>query len=325
MSEAKLPALEDIERAAKTIAGVAVRTPLVESPVLSKKAGCEVYLKLECFQPIKVFKIRGAYNKLSGSPRRKVVAASSGNHGIAVAYSSHLLGKTCTVVVPENAVKEKVDTILEYGAEVVKYGRVSSERETKARQISRESGALFVHPFEDFDVISGQGTCGLEIVDGLDQFDSVLVPVGGGGLISGISTAIKARMPDAKIFGVEPEGAPKLSAALKAGTVTVVPSPSSIADGLIPSALGPTTFAACSRYVDGALTATEDEIMNATKTMIKEARVIAEPSGATPLAPLLSGSPQRFGKRVVVVVSGGNISLELLGRVLSSDVTPQGR
>lgn len=318
MSESRLPTIGDIEGAAKAIDGVAVRTPLVESPVLSKRAGCEVYLKLECFQPIKVFKIRGAYNKVSRAREKKVVAASSGNHGIAVAYSSRLLGKSCTVVVPETAVKEKVDTILDYGAEVIKFGKLSSERETKAREISRMSDALFVHPFDDFDVISGQGTCGLEIVDALDEFDSVLVPVGGGGLISGISTAVKARRPNVKIFGVEPAGAAKLTAARKAGKVAIVSSPSSVADGLLPSALGAMAFATCSRYVDGALTATEEEIMNATRVMIREARIVAEPSGATPLAPLLSGSYHRFGKRVVVVVSGGNISHDLLARILSS-------
>ena len=315
--KASLPKPKDIERAADRIEGVAVRTPLLESPVLSKRAGREVYLKLECFQPIKVFKIRGAYNKLFRAREKKVVAASSGNHGIAVAYSSHLLGKSCTVVVPENAVKEKVDTILEYGAAVVKYGRLSSEREAKAREISKKSGALFVHPFNDFDVISGQGTCGLEIIEALHEFGSLLVPVGGGGLISGISIAVKAQRPSVKIFGVEPAGAPKLSAALEAGRVTEVQSPTSVADGLLPSALGAMAFAVCSKNVDGALTVTEEEIMNATKVLIKEARIIAEPSGAAALAPLISRTRRDFGERVVVVISGGNISLDLLARVLA--------
>jgi threonine dehydratase len=316
--KASLPKLVDIERAADRIEGVAVRTPLIESPVLSEMTGREVYLKLECFQPIKVFKIRGAFNKLSRAREKKVVAASSGNHGIAVAYGSHLLRKSCTVVVPEGAVKEKVDTILEYGADVVKFGRLSGEREAKAREISKKSGALFVHPFNDFDVISGQGTCGLEAIDSLHEFDSVLVPVGGGGLISGISIAVKAQRPNVKIFGVEPAGAPKLSAALKAGRVTEIRSPASVADGLLPSALGAMAFDACSKNVDGALTVTEDEIMDATKILIKEARIIAEPSGAAALAPLISGKRRDLGERVIVVISGGNISLDLLARLLAS-------
>jgi len=313
-----LPGLREIESAAETIEGVASKTPLIESPALSRMTGHEVYLKLECFQPIKVFKIRGAYNKISGVAQRNVVAASSGNHGIAVAYCSRLLGKECTVVVPETVVKEKLATIIEYGAEVVKAGKFSNEREAKAREIAAGTGAAFIHPFNDPWVIAGQGTCGLEIAQQLSQFDCVLVPVGGGGLISGISTALKALRPEVKVYGVEPSGAPKLTAALKAKRVVSVPSPTSVADGLITSAVGDLTFSICSRNVDGTFTVSEEEILAATRAMVKEARIIAEPSGAAALAPLLSGSSRRLGKRTVVVVSGGNISQELLVRMLAS-------
>jgi len=316
MRNEELPGMKEVEAAAERIAGVASRTPLVESPAFSKKAGREVYLKLECFQPIKVFKIRGAYNKISRVRERSVVAASSGNHGIAVAYSSRLLGKRCTVVVPENAIREKVDAIMEYGAEVVRFGRLSIERETKAREIAKATNSAFAHPYDDYDVIAGQGTCGLEICEQLSDFDSVLVPVGGGGLISGISSTIKAIKPKTKVFGVEPEGAPKLSAALNARKVVNVPSPSSIADGLLPSALGALAYQACSRYVDGAFTVSEEEILKATRAMVMDAKIVAEPSGAASLAPLLSGEVP--GHRVVVVVSGGNISHELLRSILES-------
>ena len=311
-----IPGPGDIERAEKRIAGVASRTPLVESPALSRICGREVFLKLECFQPIKVFKIRGAYNKISQVKERAVVAASSGNHGIAVAYSSRILGKKCTVVVPETVVEEKAEAIAEYGAEVVKAGRFSSEREAKAREIAGATGSAFVHPFNDPDVIAGQGTCGLEISQQLDDFDSVVVPVGGGGLISGISIALKGQNRRPKIFGVEPEGAPKLTGALAAKKVVNVPSPGSIADGLIPSALGDLTYDVCSRYVDGAFTASEEEIFNATRAMVKEARIIAEPSGAAPLVPLLSRR-EGLGQRVVLVVSGGNISRDVLLKILT--------
>ncbi len=317
MTTKVLPDVRDIERAAERIAGVASVTPLVESPALSRASGTEVYLKLECFQPIKVFKIRGAFNKVSQVPESRVVAASSGNHGIAVAYSSRLLGKKATVVVPMHAVQEKVDRIQEYGAEVVRAGALSSEREEKARQLARETGAAFIHPFDDPDVIAGQGTCGLEICDQIEGFDSVLVPVGGGGLISGISIAVKALKPEAKVFGVEPTGAPKLTAALKAKKVVSVPSPSSIADGLLPSALGERTFLACSRNVDGAFTASEDEILDATEALVRDAGVVAEPSGAAALAPVLARQ-DGLGRKVVVVVSGGNISRALLARVLEA-------
>ena len=311
-----LPTPKDIEEASKRIAGVASRTPVVESPSLSRLAGLEVYLKLECFQPIRVFKIRGAYNKISRVREASVVAASSGNHGIAVAYSSRLLGKKCTVVVPETIVREKAEAIRDYGAELVRAGRFSEEREEKARELAAKTDSAFVHPFNDPDVIAGQGTCGLEISEQLSEFDSVLVPVGGGGLISGISIAMKSKRPKAKVFGVEPEGAAKLTGALAAKKVVRVSSPASMADGLIPSALGALTFEACSRYVDGAFTASEDEIFNATRIMARDAKVIAEPSGATPLVPLLSRL-KGFGDRTVVVVSGGNISQDLLRRILS--------
>jgi threonine dehydratase len=318
VTPAALPGVKEIEAAARAIEGVASRTPLVESPGLSRLAGKKVYLKLECFQPIKVFKIRGAYNKISHLNEKTVVAASSGNHGIAVAYSSRILGKKCTVVVPETAVQEKVDTIEDYGADVVKAGTLSEERESKAREIAKRTGAAFVHPFNDPEVIAGQGTCGLEIADQLDDFDSVLVPVGGGGLISGVSIALKSKRPGVRVFGIEPAGAPKLTSALAAKAIVRVPGPASMADGLIPSALGELTFEACSRYVDAAYTASEDEIFRATTEMVRTAKIFAEPSGAAPLAPLISGGRPVPGEKIVLVVSGGNISRVLLNRVLSS-------
>jgi len=290
--------------------------PRSSSLLPSPNSRGEVYLKLECFQPVRVFKIRGAYNKISLLRQPSVVAASSGNHGIAVAYSSRLLSKKCIVVVPENAVSEKVETIAEYGAEVVKAGRYSSEREAAARKIAEDSGAAFIHPFNDPDVIAGQGTCGLEIAHQLDDIDAVIVPVGGGGLISGVSTALKALRPRTRVYGVEPQSAPKLSEALKAKKVVTVPSPASVADGLIPSSLGEITYEICSRNVDGSFVASEDDILRATRTMVREARVFAEPSGAAPLAPLLSGASPSVGGRVVLVVSGGNISHQLLAKML---------
>lgn len=316
MDDRTLPDLRAIGEAARRIAGVASRTPLVESPVLSRRTGREVFLKLECFQPVMVFKIRGAYNKLSQLSERSVVAATSGNHGIAVAYSAHILGKKATIVVPETAVREKVDAIESYGAKVTRAGTLSHEREAKAREIARATGSAFVHPFDDPQVIAGQGTCGLEIVDQLSEFDSILVPVGGGGLISGISIVLKALRPEVKVFGVEPTGAPKLSAALKAERIITIASPHSIADGLLPSRLSDLTFSACAKNVDGAFTVTEDEIRAATRTMVNEVRIVAEPSGAAPLAPLLRQTSNVPGGRVVVVVSGGNISNALLKQVL---------
>jgi len=312
-------ALADILSARDRIRDVAVRTPVVESPALSRRFGREVYLKLECFQPTKVFKIRGAYNKISQVTSKNVVAASSGNHGMAVAYSSRLLGKKCTVVVPETAVQEKVNTIEEFGAEVVKFGRYSSERESKAREITEASGAVFIPPFNDRDVMAGQGTCGLEIAEQLKEFDSIIVPVGGGGLISGISVAAKSLNPACRIFSVEPEGADKLSLSLKAGRIVRLESPHSIADGLIPNSVGEMGFEICRRNVDGSFVVSDEEVVSAMGLMAKEAHVFAEPSGAAPVAALVAGRDvDRLGRRVVCVISGGNVSLDLLRRILGS-------
>lgn len=305
-----------ISEARDRIKGVASRTPLVEAPSLSKEFGRQVYLKLECYQPIRVFKIRGAFNRVSQAKSRGVVAASSGNHGIAVAYSAKVLGKKCTVVVPETAVEEKVSVIAELGAEVVKYGRFSNEREAKARELAKERGE-FIHPFDDPEVIAGQGTCGLEIAEQLDDFDSVLVPVGGGGLISGISVAVKALKPKASIFGVEPVGASKLGPSMKQGDRVVLNSPKSIADGLLPNSVGELAFKVCVGRVSGTFEVTEDEILEAMWLLLRQAHVVAEPSGAVPLAALLAGrDEERLGKRVVLVISGGNVSLDLLKRIL---------
>jgi len=316
-----LPTITEIRDAARRISGVASRTPLVESPSLSKKFGLEVYLKLECFQPIRVFKIRGAYNKICQLTSKKVVAASSGNHGLAVSYSSHLLGKECTVVIPETAVKEKADAIAEYGAEVVKFGKYHSDREAKALEISKETGAAFVHPFNDPDVIAGQGTCGLEIVEQLRQFDSVIVPVGGGGLISGISIAIKSLKPSAKVYGVEPDGAKKMQMSLKARKLVKLEAPKSIADGLIPSTVGELTLEACRRNVNGVFSVSDEEILSAMKLLVQDSHIFPEPSGSAPLAGLISqNNTIDFGKRVVLIISGGNVSADLLSRVLSQQV-----
>jgi threonine dehydratase len=305
-----------ITAARDRIEGVASRTPLVEAPSLSKEFGRQVYLKLECYQPIRVFKIRGAYNRVSQAASRGVVAASSGNHGIAVAYSARLLGKKCTVVVPENAVQEKMAAIAELGAEVVKYGRFSSEREAKARELAKERGE-FIHPYDDPEVIAGQGTCGLEIAEQLDGFDSVLVPVGGGGLISGISTAVKTLKPSANVFGVEPVGASKLGPSLKQGGRVALSSPKSIADGLLPNSVGELAFKICRGRVAGTFEVSEDEILEAMWLLLEQAHVVAEPSGAVPLAALLAGrDEERLGKRVVLVISGGNVSIDLLKKIL---------
>ncbi len=282
MNQGQLPTLADIVAASKRIEGVATKTPLVESPSLSKRFGRRIYLKLECFQPIRVFKIRGAYNKISQLSAKNIVAVSSGNHGMAVAYSSRLLGKKCTVILPETAVQEKVNTIIEYGAEAIKYGKYTVDRDAKAKEIVSKTGATLVHPFNDPDIIAGQGTCGLEIANQLEDF------------------------------------APKLQAAMKAGKIVTFDSPKSIADGLIPSAVGDLTLEACRKYVDGVYTVSDDEILSAMKLLVREAHIFPEPSGAAPAAVLLSSRDvEKLGEKVVLVISGGNVSLDLLAKTIN--------
>jgi threonine dehydratase len=216
-------------------------------------------------------------------------------------------------------VKEKADAIAEYGAEIVKYGKYHNEREERARQMVTETGAALVHPFNDPAIIAGQGTCGLEVTEQLTDVDSIVVPVGGGGLVSGISIAVKARSPRTKIFGVEPATAAKLSAAMKAGRLVSIENPHSIADGLIPPSVGDLTFKACSENVSGVFTVTDEEILDAMKILIREARIFPEPSSAAPLAALLAGrDTDKLGKRVVLIVSGGNVSQKLLGQILTA-------
>lgn len=314
-----LPSLDDIKTAQERIKGVACQTPLVESPALSKRFGRKVFLKLENFQPIRVFKIRGAYNKISRISEKRVVAVSSGNHGLAVAYCSRLLDKKCTIVLPETAVEEKVNAIVEFGGEPVRFGkfRKEGEAEAKAREIIREKGGALVHPFNDPDIIAGTGTIGLELTEQLHDIDSVIVPVGGGGLISGIALAVKSISPRTKVFGVEPEGAPKMTASLKAGRLVDLEAPRSIADGLNPSRVGDLTLEACRKYVDGMFTVSDDEIIQAMKILVRDAHIFPEPSGAAAAAVLPKDSSlEGLGEKVVLVISGGNVSLSLLAKIL---------
>ena len=317
MAASRLPSMDEIARAKERISGVAVRTPLVESPALSRRFGRQVYLKLECFQPIRVFKIRGAYNKISQVPEKHVVAVSSGNHGMAVAYCSRLLGKKSTIVIPETAVQEKVNTIIEFGGEAVKFGKYHRDREAKAREIIASTKGAFIHPFNDPQIIAGNGTCGLEIVDQLPELDSAIVPVGGGGLISGIAMGVKMKKPEVRVFGVEPEGAQKMAAAMEADHPVDLESPTSIADGLIPSSVGDLTLEACKQFVDGLFSVSDAEILSAMRLLTRDAHIFPEPSGAASTSVLLAKRKlDSLGERVVLVVSGGNVSLDLLARIL---------
>jgi threonine dehydratase len=268
-----------------------------------------------------VFKIRGATNKILKLPpedrTRGFVAASSGNHGLAVAYVAKLVGASATIVVPTTAVQEKMDAIEEYGAKVLKYGLFHDERLSKALEIQKATGAILVPPFDDPDIIAGQGTIGLEICEDLPDVSTVIVPIGGGGLISGISFAIKTLKPSTKVIGVEPEKASSMYQSIKTGKITQLSDTTSVADGLATRAPGELTFEIARRNVDEILLVSEDQIEKAVYTVMKECHLLVEPSAAAAVAALLEKARLKAGEKVVVVVSGGNVSLKMLGTILS--------
>lgn len=310
-----------IQRARARIAEIVYRTPLYFSPRLSDLTHAEVYLKLESYQPIRVFKIRGAANKILNlnlaERRRGFVTASSGNHGLAVSYVAKRVGTTATIVVPTTAVEEKVRAIEEYGAEVEKYGRFHDERLSRAMEIQGTTGAVFIHPFDDPDIIAGQGTIGLEIIEDLPDVNTVIVPIGGGGLISGISIAIKSLRPAAKMIGVEPERASSMYQSIKTGKATRLTDTTSIADGLATREPGTYTFEIAKKNIDDILLVDEAQIERAVFTTMKECHLVVEPSAAAVFAALTDVYRPKVGEKTVLVVSGGNISLRSLGTILS--------
>ncbi|HYB84490.1 MAG TPA: threonine/serine dehydratase [archaeon] len=313
--------LTAIQDAGRRIAGVAYKTPMYYSPALSKATDANVYLKLECYQPIRVFKVRGAANKilqLSLEERKRgLVAASSGNHGLAVSYLAKLTESHATIVVPTTAVEEKVKAIEEYGATVVKEGLFHDERFAKALEIQKATGAVLIPPFDDADVIAGQGTIGLEIHESLPDVDAVIVPIGGGGLISGIAAAIKSLNPNVQVFGVEPERASSMYESVKNGKITHLSDTTSIADGLATREPGKLTFECVKQYVNKILLVSESQIERAVFTTMKECHLVIEPSAAAAVAALLEKLHPEKNAKIVVVVSGGNVSLKLLQTILS--------
>ena len=313
--------LTAIQDAGRRIAGVAYKTPMYYSPALSKATDANVYLKLECYQPIRVFKVRGAANKilqLSLEERKRgLVAASSGNHGLAVSYLAKLTESHATIVVPTTAVEEKVKAIEEYGATVVKEGLFHDERFAKALEIQKATGAVLIPPFDDADVIAGQGTIGLEIHESLPDVDAVIVPIGGGGLISGIAAAIKSLNPNVQVFGVEPERASSMYESVKNGKITHLSDTTSLADGLATREPGKLTFECVKQYVNKILLVSESQIERAVFTTMKECHLVIEPSAAAAVAALLEKLHPEKNAKIVVVVSGGNVSLKLLQTILS--------
>lgn len=318
-----LVTLDSIRAAAEGLIGVAVRTSLTPVPALAALAGVPVYLKLESQQPTGAFKLRGAWTAIRRLPddarRRGVITYSSGNHGQAVAYAARRLGLRAVIVMPETAPALKVAGVRKWGGEVILAGTTSEDRHARAMEIVAEEGLTVVPPFDHPDIISGQGTVGLEIVEDLPDVAHVAVPVGGGGLLAGITTAVRALRPEAGISAVEPEGAAAMQAALQAGRVVRLARTHSIADGLLPVAVGALPFALVHGHVT-SVTVPDVAIAEATVWLQQTCQVLAEPSGAATTAALRAGLLRLTGP-TVLVVSGGNVDpayVTRLGEELAS-------
>jgi threonine dehydratase len=313
--------IESLRAAARVLDGVAMRTPLLDAPDLSARVGVPVALKCELLQPVGAFKIRGAYNALArlvagGGAPRGVVAASSGNHGQALAFAARHFGLRAVVVMPESTPQVKVDGVRRYGGEVVLAGATrSAEQGARAEAIAREEGLAMIPPFDHPDVIAGQGTIGLEILEQRPDVETVLVPVSGGGLISGISVAVAALAPGVEVVGVEPEGAAKLTAALAAGAPRTLAHTESMADGLLSRSIGALTFDLMRGVVRRSVTVTEPEIAAAVRYLHHHTELRPEPSGAVAVAALLAGHVRPAGP-TVAVVSGGNVDPDLYQRLV---------
>ncbi len=311
--------LRALRSAARLLDGVAVRTPLLEVPALTAVVGCPVALKCEQFQPTGAFKIRGAYTAVARVAREGraagVVTQSSGNHGQAVAFAAARFGLRAVVVMPSSTPSVKVEGVRARGGEVVFAGAVRSlDQLARAEEIARTEGLAMIPPFDHPDVVAGQGTCGLEILEQRPDVTTILVPCSGGGLLAGISAAVEALAPGVRVVGVEPEGAAKLSAALAAGEPRLLPHTESMADGLLTPSIGRFTFAILRRVVREAVRVSEDEIGGAMRFLHREAGLTVEPSGAVAAAALLSGRVRPAGP-AVAVLSGGNVDPDLFHRL----------
>ncbi|MFJ9564446.1 threonine ammonia-lyase [Streptomyces fuscichromogenes] len=320
--------LDDVRGAQKMLTGVARVTAMEGSRHLSRLVGSPVHLKCENLQRTGSFKLRGAYVRIAGLlPEERaagVVAASAGNHAQGVALASSLLGVRSTVFMPQGAPLPKISATREYGAQVRLHGQVVDETLAAAQEYAAETGAVFIHPFDHPDVIAGQGTVGLEILDQCPEVGTIVVGVGGGGLAAGIAVAVKAVRPDVRIVGVQAAGAAAYPPSLAAGRPVTVAHPATMADGIKVGRPGDVPFAIVEELVDEVRTVSEDHLSAALLLCLERAKMVVEPAGASPVAALL-GEPGAFAGPVVAVLSGGNVDPVLLQRVLRHGMAAQGR
>jgi threonine dehydratase len=328
MSDVPTVGLADIEEARRVLAGVAINTPMEESRWLSALAGGPVSLKCENLQRTGSFKARGAYLRISRlSPEERahgVVAASAGNHAQGVALAAQLLGIKATVFMPEGAPIPKEKATRGYGADVSFHGRYLEDALVEAKAFADRTGAVLIHPFDHVDIVAGQGTAGLEILEQAPDVQTVLVPTGGGGLLAGIAIAVKSLRPDVRVIGVQAAGAAAYPASLAQGAPVALESMTTMADGIAVGLPGQITFAAVRDHVDDIITVSEDSLARAVLAVLERAKMLVEPAGAAAVAAVLD-DPRRFETPAVAVLSGGNIDPLLLGKVIRHGMAAAGR
>ncbi len=319
--------IDNVYRAQRALKGVIRKTDVLYAPKLCK--GTELYLKTENLQITGSFKVRGAYYKMTclsdEEKSRGVIACSAGNHAQGVALAAQKNGIKSVICLPDGAPISKVEATKSYGAEVCLVEGVYDDAYNKALQLRDEKGYTFVHPFNDEEVIAGQGTIGLELMEQLPDIDAVLVPIGGGGLISGIAYTMKTLNPHVKVYGVQAQGAPSMKNAVEHGEVEALASVSTIADGIAVKKPGDLTYELCSKYVDEIVTVTDDEISAAILALMETHKLVTEGAGAVAVAAVMFGKVNLQGKKAVAVLSGGNIDVTILSRVIKRGLLMSGR
>ncbi len=313
-----------VQQAKQRLTGIANRTPVMTSRTLNRQAAANVFLKCENFQRVGAFKFRGAYNAVSRwsdqQKSRGVLTFSSGNHAQAIALAGKLLGVATTVVMPDDAPETKRAATEAYGARVIEYDPRKQSRETVAETLQTEIGATLIPPYDHLDVIAGQGTAALELLEEIQRLDALLVPCGGGGLLSGSAIAAKATAPDCRVIGVEPELADDATRSFRTGRLHTVHNPPTIADGTRTPSLGRITFPLVRHFVDDMLTVSEEEIISAVRFLFYRTKLVVEPSGALGVAALLQKAAPQLQGNIGVIISGGNIDGPTMRMILKSAI-----
>lgn len=326
----KMPTVEDILKARQLLAGTVRKTPLQSARTFSRLTGTNLFLKLECLQVTGSFKVRGAFVKVSKLSEKRarhgVFAASAGNHAQGVAYAAAIKKIPCTIVMPQNASPAKVAATRSYGAKVVRNGANYDEAWEAAKEIAKAEGKTIIHAFDDPDVIAGQGTIGLEILEDLPDVDKIYLPVGGGGLAAGVAIAVKSKKPNVKIIGVESKAFPAMKQSVAKGSLQSTKKGYSIADGIAVKRPGRLTYEIVSKYLDDIVLVDDVSIVKTMFLLMERAKLVVEPAGAASLAYLLSNGGYAGRKdRVATVLSGGNVDMYLLGQVVSKGLMQMGR